>query len=172
MRQFEPQAARAWLPPHFDGMLPELMAVPNWVLADHRKIPIQPNRRPASVNDQRTWSPFVDAQAHYCPARHIGIGFVLDGKPHFAGHYLHGFDWDHCIVGGEIDPAVKAAVKALNIARLEVSVSGTGLRGFFLHSTRLPSRKVTIEGRSVELYSNGRYLITTGLAFPGCEQLM
>jgi hypothetical protein len=92
----------------------------------------------------------------------IGVGFVLDGLPHFGGRYLHGFDWDHCFVSGQLDLAVERTVATLNIPRLETSISGTGLRGFFLHDELLPSRKTHINGRSVELYSTLRYMTTTG----------
>jgi hypothetical protein len=98
---------------------------------------------------------------------YIGVGIVLDGRPHFGGKFLHGFDWDGCISNGVVDPSVKVAVKRLHLPRLEISVSGTGLRGFFLHDEPLPSRKTKIEGRSVELYSTSRYLTTTGWAL-GC----
>lgn len=171
-------APSGWVSPNFQRILPELQSLPNWVLAklvyrDERwtKVPLQPNGRSASVASKSTWSGFETVQAAFDPAMHIGIGFVLDGLPHFDGKYLHGFDWDHCISDGHIDPAVRASVIKLNIPRLEVSVSGTGLRGFFLHDQMLPSRKRMIEGRSVELYSGGRYLITTGWAFSGREAL-
>lgn len=160
-----------WLPPNFDGILPALRAVPNWVLADNAKVPRHPDGWKASTTDAATWSCFTLARSAYKPQKHAGIGFVLDGKPHFSGKYLHGFDWDHCIENGEIDPTVMAAVNKLNISRLELSTSGTGLRGFFLHDEPLPSRKTKIDGRSVELYSGAHYMITTGLAFQGKEVL-
>lgn len=160
-----------WLEPDFDGILPDLKAVPNWVLAKAivrdgkiTKPPYQPNGRPASHSDPATWSDFTDIKRAY--ERHdqdiIGVGFVLDGKPHFGGQYLHGFDWDHCIENGVIDPAVKAEIKRLAIPRRELSISGTGIRGFFLHDEPLASRRTQIAGRSVELYSAQRYMTTTG----------
>ena len=88
---------------------------------------------------------------------------MLDGKPHFDGRYLHGFDWDHCIDDGVIDPVVEAEIKKLAIPRKEISISGTGIRGFFLHVEPLPSRRTQIDGRSVELYSTMRYMTTTGV---------
>lgn len=159
------------LAPHFAGVDPALQAVPNWVLADLEKRPTQPNGKPASSTNPATWSSFEQVSEAYRPRMHVGIGIVLDGKPRFDGKYLHGFDWDHCIEENRIDLAVKAAVAALNITRLEPSVSGTGLRGFFLHDKPLPSRRTRINGRSVELYSAGHYLTTTGWAYPGREQL-
>jgi len=160
-----------WLPPNFDGILPELKAFPNWVLADNAKVPHHPDGWKASPTDAAIWSSFAWVRSAYDATKHAGIGYVLDGKPHFSGRYLHGFDWDHCIEGGEIDPTVMSAVNKLNISRLELSTSGTGLRGFFLHDEPLNSRKTKINGRSVELYSDARYMITTGWAFPGKETL-
>lgn len=160
-----------WLTPNFDGILTELKAFPNWVLADNAKVPHHPDGWKASPTDAATWSSFARVRSAYDATKHAGIGYVLDGKPHYSEKYLHGFDWDHCIEGGEIDPTVIAAVNKLNISRLELSTSGTGLRGFFLHDEPLTSRKTKIAGRSVELYSDARYMITTGWAFPGKEIL-
>ncbi len=102
-----------WLPPNFDGILPELRAVPNWVLADNAKVPRHPDGWKASPTDAATWSSFAQVRSAYDANKHAGIGYVLDGKPHFSGKYLHGFDWDHCIEDGEIDPNVMAAVNKL-----------------------------------------------------------
>lgn len=158
------------IPPDFDGILPELKAVPNWVLAKEvvrdgktTKPPYQPDGRPASHSDSATWSTFDAVKKAYERGGYIGVGFVLDGKPHFNGRYLHGFDWDHCIENGVIDPIVSAEIKKLSIPRKEVSISGTGFRGFFLHDVPLASRRTQIAGRSVELYSTLRYMTTTGI---------
>jgi len=158
-----------WITPDFAGILPELKSLPNWVLAKAvvrggkvTKPPFQPNGRPASHSDQCTWHTFAAVKKAYERGGYIGVGFVLDGKPHFNGKYLHGFDWDHCIDDGSVDPVVDEEVKKLGIGRIETSVSGTGLRGFFLHSEPLAARKIHIAGRSVELYSTQRYLTTTG----------
>ena len=159
-----------WLEPDFDNMLPELKAIAHWVLAKAverdgkiTKPPYQPNGKPASHSDPSTWSSFDAVKKAYERGGYIGVGFVLDGKPHFDGRYLHGFDWDHCIDDGVLDPVVEAEIEKLAIPRIEKSVSGTGIRGFFLHDEPLPSRKTHIDGRSVELYSTSRYLTTTGV---------
>ena len=159
----------SWLAPDFGGILPELKAIPNWVLAkaverDGRitKPPYQPNGKPASHSASDTWSTFNAVMSAYAHGGYIGVGFVLDGQPHFGGKYLHGFDWDDCIVGNKTDPEVLAVIKALQLPRIEVSISGTGIRGFFLSDTLIPSRRTHIARRSVELYSNKRYMTTTG----------
>ena len=159
----------AWLKPNFNGILPELKALKNWVLAkavlrdgNWTKPPYQPNGRAASHSDPKTWSTFEDVRKAYEHGGFIGVGFVLDGKPHFGGRYLHGFDWDDCIVNGVVDVQVHAKLKSMDFPRLETSISGTGIRGFFLHDEPLPSRKTKIDARSVELYSTLRYMTTTG----------
>lgn len=170
--------SETWLSPSFDGMLPELRALPNWVLAQAMqrdgkttKVPCHPSGYKASVSDQRTWSSFDAVRAAYEAGGYIGVGFMLDGEPHFGGRYLHGFDWDHCASDGLVDPAILNRVTALRISRLEISISGNGLRGFFLHHELLRSRRTQIDGRSVELYSNLRYMTVTGSALPGWEAL-
>lgn len=159
-----------WLQPKFDNMLPELIAVPNWVLTkpvlrgdDWTKPPFQANNKLASATDSTTWTDFETVRTAYESGDFIGVGFVLDGKPHFNGKYLHGFDWDHCVENGQVDPEVVAVLKELRIPRGEFSISGTGLRGFFLHDEPLKSRRTYIQGRSVELYSDKRYMTTTGI---------
>lgn len=158
-----------WVKPNFEGMLEQLKAVPNWVLAKAverdgklTKPPCQPNGAFASHNNPGTWSSFDAVREAYHRGGFIGVGFVLDGQPHFDGQYLHGFDWDHCMEQGVLDPLVEAEVKRLGIPRIETSVSGTGIRGFFLHDVPLQSRRTQINGRSVELYSTARYMTTTG----------
>lgn len=172
------------LPFHRDKILEPLKLQRNWVLArmvlkDSRwtKPPFRPDGRPASHSDATSWSTFTEVCLAYDRGGFDGVGYVLDGKPHFDGRYLHGFDWDHCI---DINPVtgrrrllreVRRAVDKLEISRLEISLSGTGLRGFFLHDEPIPVRKQRIDGRSVELYSSLRYLTTTGLFFAGHEKL-
>lgn len=158
-----------WIPPAFDRILPELKNIPNWVLAKAKlrngnwtKPPYQPNGILASATDPTTWSSFEDVKVAYERGGYIGIGFVLDGKPHFSGKYLHGFDWDHCIEDKHIVPGVPRVLDELKLPRVEISISGTGIRGFFLHDELLRSRRTQIDGRSVELYSNERYMTTTG----------
>jgi putative DNA primase/helicase len=168
------EETKVWIKPDFDGILPELKAIPNWVLAKAvvrdgktTKPPFQPNGRPASHSDPATWSTFAAVKDACESGGYIGVGFVLDGKPHFGGRYLHGFDWDHCIESGSggprTVPSVLVEIRKLSIPRIEISVSGTGIRGFFLHHELLPSRRTQIDGRSVELYSNTRYMTTTGV---------
>lgn len=162
--------ADQWLKPDFDNILPELKEIDNWVLAvavtRHGKVtkpPYQPNGRPASHSDPSTWRSFNEVVKAYQQGRYIGVGFVLDGEPHFGGRYLRGLDWDNCFENGKLARGVKDEILRLGIGRIEKSVSGNGIRGFFLHDEPLQSRRTQIGGRSVELYSSQRYLTTTGI---------
>ena len=162
--------ANSWLKPDFDNILHELKAIDNWVLAKEvmrdgkvTKPPFQPSGRPASHSDPSTWSSFEAVARAYQKGGYIGVGFVLDGKPHFKGRYLHGFDWDNCFENGKLAPGIAAELHRLGISRIEKSISGKGIRGFFLHDQALSSRRTQIQGRSVELYSSNRYLTTTGI---------
>jgi putative DNA primase/helicase len=159
-----------WIKPDFEGILPELKPIPNWVLAKAvvrdgktTKPPFQPDGQHASATNKDTWSTFTNVKNAYERGGFIGVGFVLDAQAHFNGLYLHGFDWDHCKVDGVTDDDVEAIVQTLGISRLEVSISGTGLRGFFLHHQPLNSCRSKINNRSVELYSDKRYMTTTGV---------
>lgn len=159
-----------WLKPDFNNILPELKAVPNWVLAKPvmrdgklTKPPYQPNHKSASHSDPSTWSSFDDVRETFENGGYIGVGFVLDGKPHFNGKYLIGFDWDKCVTDEEFHEGVKEQIQTLGLSRVEASISNTGIRGFFLCDEPLQSRRTVIDGRSVELYSDKRYLTTTGI---------
>jgi len=184
MGKHDPNHKPHCLPFQRHSILKPLKAHPNWVLTklvfkDGRwsKPPFGPNGYQASHSDAASWSSFDAVCAAYDRGGFDGIGYVLDGKPHFGGRYLHGFDWDDCI---DVDPLtgrrrllpeVRRAVRELEITRLEISLTGAGLRGFFLHDEPLAARKQRIDGRSVELYSSKRFLTTTGLCFAGHEHL-
>ncbi|OOZ75387.1 hypothetical protein BOW50_11925 [Solemya velum gill symbiont] len=123
-----------WLLPKFDNFLPELITQPNWVLTKPvlrdgkwTKPPLQPDGRYASATNPKTWSSFGEVKQAFDQGDFAAVGFVLDGNPHFCGKYLHGFDWDECIVSGKLDAQVEIALKELKIPRVEISVSGTGI---------------------------------------------
>jgi putative DNA primase/helicase len=163
---------KKWLMPDFNSIMPELKRVDNWVLTRPierggkiTKPPFQPNGKPASHSDPDTWSSFDAVRQAFGTNGFVSVGFVLDAKPHFDRLFLHGFDWDDCVIDGRLDAEVASKVKELNMHRLELSVSGTGIRGFFFHHQPLESRRTQINGRSVELYSNKRYMTTTGIEY-------
>lgn len=163
---------KRWVEPDLENIMPELKRVDNWVLTKPverdgktTKPPFQPNGNLASHSDPKTWSSFDAVSRVLGTKGFVSVGFVLDGKPHFDREFLHGFDWDDCVIDGRVDPEVAMKVKELGMARLELSVSGTGIRGFFFHHQPLESRRTHINGRSVELYSNKRYMTTTGVEY-------
>ena len=71
----------AFLRPDFDAILPELKAIPNWVLAKPvvrdgklTKPPYQPNGIPASHSNPATWSTFEAVREACERGDYIGVG--------------------------------------------------------------------------------------------------
>src|SRR5436190_22585967 len=78
------------LPPNFEEMPGELKVLKNWInwrylppkgTGKWRRVPFQPNGRPASTTDRSTWSNFKECCAAYERGGFSGVGFVFDGKP-------------------------------------------------------------------------------------------
>ena len=161
------------LQPKFNQIPEMLKAIPNWVCwkLEYRdkkwtKIPKQQNRRNANPTDSSTWGNFSDIQTAYLAGTNFfsGIGFVLDGKPITVNGnevFLAGLDFDHCVNGDDIDPFANEIIEKLD-TYVEYSPSGKGVRLFVLVDKLIPSRKVTLNSKSREFYSNGRYLTVTG----------
>jgi putative DNA primase/helicase len=156
------------LTPIFENIPNILTEQPNWVLwnyalkdGKYTKVPKQTNGSYASTTNPSTWSTFDAVRTAYRPDKFDGVGIVLTGKPLANGFYLIGMDFDHCIVDGVLDDAPLKAVDSLN-TYWEISPSGEGIRLFLLHDKAIPARKTNIDGKSREIYSNGRYLTVTG----------
>jgi putative DNA primase/helicase len=117
----------------------------------------EPTRK-ASSTDPQTWASFSDAFMAYQsdPSIH-GIGYVL----HDEG--ITGIDLDDAFTpDGLLKPWAQKIVSALAGAYWERSPSGTGLRGL-CHAQLPPGRrKVKVEGCSVEMYDDTRFLTVTG----------
>ncbi|HZO25301.1 MAG TPA: hypothetical protein VFH48_04830 [Chloroflexota bacterium] len=125
------------------------------------KIPGDPvTGRPALWRDPSTRCTFDVAFMAYESGRFLGIGFMMHAE---AG--LIGIDIDKCI-----DEAGTIAPWALDIARTfegaywERSISGTGLRGFCrgVIPNGARAKKTTLNGCSVEMYADLRFLVVTG----------
>lgn len=185
MNKHDPSNPPRCLPLRPELILQELKACANWVMTKviwkngrWTKPPMMTNGGFAKVSDPASWTTFDAVCAAYSRGNFDGIGYVLDGKPLGDGRYLHGFDWDDCV---EIDPLtgemcplpeVILEIDKLGISRLEYSLTGTGLRGFFLHGEPLKARKQRVGERSVEVYSSQRFLTVTGWCLPGREELL
>lgn len=162
-------------PPEFDAIerhLPELVAMPHWVVwraepnpdgPKPRKVPYIPGQRmarKAASDDARTWGTYARAKADVLAGLADGVGFELGG----SGFY--GFDFDHVVDAetGEIDMGAEAYAGRL-ATYTETSPSGTGLRG--IGRGQLPpggrrKRDVFGDDTDLELYDSGRYLTITG----------
>lgn len=145
--------------PVFDAMPAELRNLPRWVVWKGAKVPYcatLPNSK-ASVTDPDTWASFDQAQAAYEEGGYQGVGFVLNGDS------LVGLDLDKCIHAGEPDPAAMQLLERVGCRYIEVSPSGTGLRGFgYSNGKPITGTRGQLDGLSVELYATGRYLTVTG----------
>jgi primase-polymerase (primpol)-like protein len=125
------------------------------------KIPGDPiTGRPALWKDPSTRCSFSDAYMAYQSGRFLGIGFMMHAE---AG--LIGIDIDKCV-----SPDGTVAAWALEITRSftggywERSISGTGLRGFCrgVMPNGARAKKTTLNGCSVEMYADLRFLVVTG----------
>jgi putative DNA primase/helicase len=116
--------------------------------------------RYAKSTDSDTWTTFeaaIDALDRSGGA-YSGIGFVFS-----SGDPYTGIDLDHCIDGetGEIASWARGWVERLD-GYAEISPSGRGLH-VIVRGKAPRNGKKTIEGRTVEIYSNERFFALTGV---------
>jgi len=128
----------------------EMTSQARFVRYTSRKVPRTVEGSSASSTDARTWSTY-DAAADSRVGE--GVGFVLGGG-------IGCIDLDHCLVDGELAPWAADIVAANPGTYVEVSRSGEGLHLFGLLAEG-PGRLVR-DGRSIEVYSTGRYIALTG----------
>lgn len=128
----------------------EMTSQDRFVRYTSRKVPRTVDGRSASSTDAQTWSSYAAATASRVGE---GVGFVL-------GAGIGCVDLDHCIVDGEMLPWAADVVEANPGTYIEVSRSGDGLH-IFGHLAEAPGRLVR-DGRSIEVYSTGRYIALTG----------
>ena len=96
------------LKPEFENFPAELKSLPNWVLWRYlspkshgqkwRKVPFQPNKKPADTTDRATWSTFEDCYTAYAQGGFAGVGFVFDGEIGTDGLCYCGVDFDACSI--------------------------------------------------------------------------
>lgn len=133
-----------------------------WDGTKWRKVPFQPDRRPASSTDPATWSSFDVVMSAYGRGKFDGIGFALDGRPDDTGLVLAGVDLDDVTDSPERMEWARQIVAEFG-SYTEWSPSGEGLR-IFGFAKPLP-RGINRDG--IELYTSGRYLTVTGHVFGG-----
>jgi primase-polymerase (primpol)-like protein len=115
-------------------------------------VPVTVEGEAASSTGPETWSGFREAAASSAGA---GLGFVLNGDGVVC------VDLDHCLAGGELAPWARRIVDLAPGCWMERSVSGDGLHIWGLGRLER-GRRLSVEGGSVELYADGRYIAVTG----------
>ena len=121
-----------------------------------------PVGRVASVTSPGTWSSWAAADASSCG---VGVGFVLDGSDGIVC-----IDLDHCLTDGHLAPWAAAVLEAVPPTYIEVSPSGDGLH---VWGTGPVGRGRRIrDHRSIEVYSQGRYIAVTSQRWEGAPSLL
>ncbi len=143
--------------PDFSAMPDALCRIPRWVVWKGQKIPFCATRlnSPASVIDPDTWASFDQAQTAFEEGGYAGVGFVLNGDG------LVGVDLDKCVHEGKPQLAALGLLERVGCEYIELSPSGTGLRGFG-YGDNITGRRGQLDGINVELYASKRYLTVTG----------
>lgn len=150
-------AHRAALEPEPLAAIPAaLRERPRWVR--HRaKVPLTCGNRPASVAAPETWCDFATASGSTVGD---GLGFVLNGDG------LVCIDLDDCLSGTHLALWAQRVLDTLPATYIERSPSGRGLHVWGMGSLDR-GRRLTVDGGTVELYGNGRYLTVTGQRWRG-----
>lgn len=134
----------------------ELTDRDRWVRRSARKVPLTVQGRAASSTDSSTWSTYRKAARSTAGA---GLGFVLDGDGIVC------VDLDHAL--DEQGQALPWAQRILDLAPdcwVEVSVSERGLH-VWGRGRLARGRRLVVDGGSVEVYGDGRFIAVTGVAF-------
>ena len=160
------------LRPVFENIPEALRGLARWIVWKVKKaetgkkpdkVPFRASgaRSTASSTDPTTWGRYEAAKARFEQGGFLGVGFVLNGDG------LVGVDLDKCVNDGMPDPAAMAIMAQIGCQYVELSPSGTGLRGFGFSEVKSVAVG-TINGISVELYADKRYLTVTGhVILPG-----
>ncbi|WP_405964835.1 DNA primase [Streptomyces sp. NBC_00723] len=130
----------------------ELTSRPRWVRRTASKVPVTTAGDAASSTDSSTWSEYRVATASKAGA---GLGFVLNGDGIVC------VDLDHCLIDGGLAPWAQRIVDLAPGCWIERSVSGDGLHVWGLGRLER-GRRLPVDGGSVELYADGRYIAVTG----------
>lgn len=140
--------------------VPEVMASRGrwvrWSLEERRGLPTKVPRRVdgglASVSDPATWTSLSVAAGSEVGD---GIGFVL-------GQGIGCWDFDHCIVDGELTGWARKEIAGIkDPLYTETSQSGEGVHVFVM-APEGPGRRIRDGLRSIEFYTAGRYIAMTG----------
>lgn len=134
------------------------------------KVPISPvGHGYASSTDPETWGTFTDAIREFnVNGDVVGVGVVLTESDPFIG-----VDIDDCRdpETGEITPGAVSVLSGMH-TYVEVSPSGTGIRGFVRGTSDAPGAcEGSLPGDAhIEKYVTGRYLTVTGHRLPSVPE--
>ena len=129
--------------------------------AKYLRLPYRPMAisRKASATDPSTWGTFAQAKAAFEQGGQFGVGFVLSVEE----DGIVGVDLDNCVQADGPEPAAMGLLERVGCQYIELSPSGTGLRGFG-YGEDIKGTRGQIDGIHAELYARGRYLTVTGHA--------
>lgn len=132
----------------------EIKRLKRWVCAwDGSKCPMRAfEKRAASSTDPATWSDFETAQASVEAGYYDHLGFV------FANDGIVGIDIDKGFTDGKMTALCRDIMSAC-MSYTEVSRSGRGVHILVRGSLPFAGKN---NQRGVEIYSSGRFFITTG----------
>ena len=133
------------------------------------KLPINPKTgKAASTSDPTTFGTFEQATAAYELRHYDGIGILVSGN-------IAAFDIDHCIQeDGALNDLALNVLEQFSEVYVEISPSGTGLRGFFTvgQDFSFDKSKYYIKHGDLEIYVPGatnRFVTVTGDTLPTRE---
>lgn len=133
----------------------ELTSRPRWVRHTARKVPLTVGGSVASSTDSATWSTYREAARSTAGA---GLGFVLDGDGIVCVDLDHALDEE-----GRPLPWAQRILDRVPGCWVEVSVSGHGLH-MWGYGVLERGRRLVVDGGSVEVYGDGRFIAVTGRA--------
>ncbi|MEU5976377.1 DNA primase [Streptomyces sp. NPDC047315] len=134
----------------------EMTSRRRWVRRSARKVPLQPSGRPALSTSPATWSSYRTVAGSSVG---VGLGYVLGPDDGIVC-----IDLDHCLHGGQLAQWAREVVDRCSGTYIEVSPSGDGLH-IFGRAQVVKGRRIVRDGRSVEVYGQGRYIAMTGQRF-------
>lgn len=139
---------------HRNPIPAELRDRNRWIRHTANKVPLTIDGRPASSTNPATWTTHAEAVKSTAG---VGLGFVLNGDG------LGCYDLDHCVTDGQLNQQARDFLETTPHFYAELSPSRTGLH-IWHYATPAPGTRKTINGLSVEHYTQGRYITITGSA--------
>lgn len=149
--------------PKFTG-LQQLAEEKRWVNYSVSKIPVNPlTLYNGSSTNSKTWANLATALSNIGKTAHVtsgdepilGVGIVL-------GKGLCGIDLDDVVSNDGIIEQFAQEIIDIMDSYTELSPSGRGIHILFTGRCPVTSRKVSVDGKSRELYTEKRFLTCTG----------